>query len=151
MPKTSAFEVDIVELIFDNTTLATIGDATGLVGSTVDGSLYVALLSGDPGAAGDLVNNELTVAEYGQYTRIAVGRAAGWEANGSGGYQNAAAITYVVMSTGTGVTATHFAICKESTIATDDAIYYGTLTAPLAISDGITPEFAAGALDVTEA
>lgn len=150
MSKTNAHETDWLEHEFQNLDVANIGDATGLRGSTAPGSYYVALCDGDPGETGDLATNELTLAQYGQYARVAVVRSAGgWTVSGNQ-VSNAAAVTFAEMTTGTGVTATHFAICRAGTIATDDAVRFAALTSPLAISANITPEFAIGALVVTE-
>lgn len=140
---TNAAELDLLEAILQNTAWASILAA----GAQAD--LYIALCDSDPGEAGDMATTEITLAEYGQYARQAVTRATGWDTDGGNGLDNAAAITFPQMSSGTGVTASHFAICLGSTIATDDAIIYGSLSSGLAISNGITPEFAAGALDVT--
>ena len=154
MSKTNAFEDNILDHIFTNTDITLIGDAAGVLGSATAGSLYIALAEGDPGEAGDLVTNELTLAEYGQYARVAVARStAGWIVSGTAPTQvsNDAAVTFAEMTTGTGVTASYFAICTGSTIATDDALYIGTLTTPLAISNNITPSFAIGVLVIEEA
>lgn len=150
MTMTNSEEIELLKHILQNTDWANIGDATGLRGASTAGSVYIALCDGDPGEAGDLVTNEVTLAEYGQYARIAVTRdAVEWVDNGSNGLHNANAITYTQMTTGTGVTVTYFAVCKGSTIATDDAIFTGALGSSLAISAGITPQFSTGDLDVT--
>lgn len=148
MTMTNAAETDLLNLLFPNTDWTNIGDAGGLQGSSTPGSFYIALCSGDPGETGDLANNEITAAEYGQYARVAVARSgAGWTVSGAN-VSNAAAVTFAEMTSGTGVTATHFAICEADTELTNDAILYGALDSGLAISNGITPEFAIGELDV---
>ena len=48
------------KLLFNNTTWAGIGDATGLVGSTVVGSLYLSLHTGDPTATGNQTSSEVS-------------------------------------------------------------------------------------------
>jgi hypothetical protein len=48
----------------------------------------------------------------------------------------------------TGATLTHFGLGSASSAA-GNLFLYGALTASLAVSSGITPSFAAGALDVT--
>lgn len=150
MTMTNSEEIALLQHIMQNANWANIGDATGLRSSTVAGSVYIALCDADPGETGDLVNNEVTLAQYGQYTRIAVTRDnTEWVDNGANGLENANAVTFAQMTTGTGVTVTHFAVCKASTIATDDAIFTGSLGASLAISAGITPQFSAGDLDVS--
>lgn len=71
----NTFEVDLLELILENTTLANVGDATGLVGSSGAGSLYVSLHTADP-VGGNQTTSEC---DYTSYARVAVSRAgASW-------------------------------------------------------------------------
>ena len=144
--KKDAFETDLLELIFTNTTLAGIGDATGLVGSTSAGSLYVALFV-DGTEPSDSAQG--TEASYTGYARVAVARTSGGWTVASGACSNTAAITFGQCSAGS-QTIGAFAICKAATTGVDDQIYWGDLTSPLAVSSGITPEFAIGDLDITE-
>ena len=58
MSKTNTWENDLLKLVFQNTSASLIGDATGLVGSGVAGSLYVSLHTADPGEAGDQTTSE---------------------------------------------------------------------------------------------
>ncbi len=143
MSKTNTFETELLEHIFQNAALADIGDASGLQPSSAAGSLYIALFTGDPGETASVVDE----ADYTGYARVAVARsAAGWDVSG-GNASNAAAITFGACTAGTN-TITHFAIMTASTGG--DMLYSGALTSSLAVSSGITPEFAIGALDVTE-
>lgn len=71
MSKPNAFENALLLLIFNNTNIANIGDATGLRGSVGAGSLYLALHTADPGEAGDQTTNEVA---YTGYARVAVAR-----------------------------------------------------------------------------
>jgi hypothetical protein len=141
--KKDSFENSLLLLIFNNTTITGIG-SDGLRGSTTAGSLYVALYSGAP--SDSAAGTEIT---YTGYARVAVARSgAGWTV-ATNNASNAAAITFGPCTSGT-PTATHFAVCKAGTRDVDDAIYWGDLTSSLAISPGITPEFAIGDLDVNE-
>jgi len=145
MSKTTAFETDILELIFNNTAIADIGDTTGIQGSSTAGSLYVALFTADPGEAGS-ATNECT---YTGYARVAVARTSGgWTISGDT-VSNTAAVTFGECTAGS-ETASHVGICKEDVETTADLIFYGALDSSLAISTGIIPEFIAGAIDVTE-
>lgn len=65
----------ILSLLFENTDIAGIGDATGLQGSAVDGSLYISLHTSDPGAGGSQTTNETS---YTGYARVAISRTAGF-------------------------------------------------------------------------
>jgi hypothetical protein len=143
--KTNSWENALLALLFNNTDAANIGDATGLRGSSVAGSLYVSLHTSDPGEAGDQTTNE---AAYTSYARVAVARSgAGWTVSGNLA-TNAGAVTFPT-ATGGSATCTHVGIGTASSGA-GVLLYKGPLTASLAVSSGITPAFAAGALDITE-
>lgn len=64
MSKSNTFENDQLLLIFNNTNIADIGDATGIRGSSAAGSLYWALYTADPGEAGTAVTNETAYTGY---------------------------------------------------------------------------------------
>ncbi len=90
-------ENDLLLLIFNNTNMANVGDATGLRGSTTVGSLYIALHTADPGEAGDQQTSEAT---FTGYSRVAVARSgAGWTVTGNA-VTNAAAINIGPASSG---------------------------------------------------
>ena len=145
MSKSNTFENSLVLLLFNNTTIANIGDATGLEGSATAGSLYVALHTADPGEAGSQVTSE---ADYTSYARVAVARSdAGWTI-ASNAVSNAAEIAFTECTGGTN-TVTHFSVGVAASGASV-ALYTGALTASLAVSTGVTPAFAIGELDVTE-
>lgn len=145
MSKSNTFENDLMLLIFNNTNAADIGDATGLRGSSTAGSLYVCLHTGDPGEAGTAATSECA---YGSYARVAVARSgAGWTVTGNA-VTNAALIQFPQCTSGS-ETATHFSITVASS-GTSKILYKGALSASLAISSGIQPQFGAGELDGTE-
>ena len=56
----NAAATDLMKLIFNNTTWANIGDATGIVGSGAAGNLYLSLHTSSPGEAGDQTTNEIS-------------------------------------------------------------------------------------------
>jgi hypothetical protein len=143
MSATNAFESAMLLLYFNNTDHANIGDAAGLQNSATAGSFYVSLHTADPGEAGSQTTNEIA---YTGYARVAVARSgAGWTVSGSN-VSNAAAVTFGACTAGSG-TATHFGIGSDASGA-GNLFMSGALAASLAISAGITPEFAIGALDV---
>lgn len=81
MSKGNTFENELLLLIFNNTNIANIGDATGLRGSTTPGSLYLSLHTADPGEGGDQTTNEVA---YTGYARVAVARSgAGFTVTGN--------------------------------------------------------------------
>jgi hypothetical protein len=145
MSKSNAWETALLNLVFNNTDAANIGDATGLRGSSTAGSFYVSLHTGDPGEAGNQTTNECA---YTSYARVAVARSgSGWTVSGNT-VTNAALIQFP-QCTGGSETATHFGIGTASS-STGVLLYKGALSASLAISSGIQPQFAAGDLDGTE-
>jgi len=145
MSKSNAWETGLLSLLFNNSDFANVGDAAGLQNSATEGSLYVSLHTADPGEAGDQTTSE---SAYTSYARVAVARAAGgWTVSGNA-VSNTAAVTFPAC-TGGSSTVTYFGIGTDATGA-GVLLYSGALTASLAISSGITPEFAIGDIDVTE-
>lgn len=166
--KTSSFENEVLKLIFNNTDIAKIGDTAGLQNSVTEGSLYVVLFTSDPCASDvaptlDGSNNrfatEVTAAQYADYARVAVARnSGGWTVATSGianTVKNTATISFPQMTSGAGCTVTHAGIAKVA-IPTGgagvvaDLIIYGILNANLAVSVGVTPQFAANAITFEE-
>jgi len=144
MSATNAAETALLNLIFANSNWANVGDATGLRGSTSAGSLHISLHTGDPGEAGSQTTSEAT---YTSYQRVAVARSgAGWTVSGNSA-TNAATITFPAC-TGGSSTVTHFGVGTDSSGA-GNLLFKGALTSSLAVSNGITPSFAASGLTVT--
>ena len=141
------FETALLQLIFNNTNLANIGDGTGLRGSSTAGSFWVALYTAAPSDSAQ--GTEVTAGGYTGYARVAVARSAGgWTISGNN-CSNAALVTFPIC-TGNSCTATHFTINTSSTLNANDAIFWADCSSPLNISNGVTPEFAIGDLDVNE-
>ena len=144
MSMTNAAEANLLNLLFLNLDWANIGDASGLQNSATAGSFYVSLHSSDPGEAGNQSSNEIS---YTGYARVAVARSgSGWTLSTST-ISNTALVQFGQCTGGT-ATATHFGIGTDST-STGNLIFKGALTASLSMSNGIQPQFAAGALTVT--
>jgi hypothetical protein len=142
MSASNSFETAILQLVFDNTNYANVGDATGLRGSTTAGNLYVSLHTADPGEAGTATTSETA---YTNYARVAVARSsAGWTISGNA-VSNAALISFPSCGA-TGATITHFGIVSTASGAGE---LYFSGTAPLVVSTGVAPQFAIGALTVT--
>lgn len=145
MSKGNTFENDLLQLIFNNVDIADIGDASGLQNSATAGSLYVALHTADPGEGGNATTSE---SAYGSYARQAVARTAGgWTVSGNQA-SNAALIQFPECSSGS-ETITHVSITTASS-GTSKILYSGSLSASRSVSTGIQPQFAIGALTVTE-
>jgi hypothetical protein len=145
MSKGNTFENDLLLLIFNNTDIADIGDASGLQNSATAGSLYVALHTADPGEAGNATTSEAT---YTSYARVAVARSgAGWTVS-SNTATNAALVQFPECTGGSN-TITHVSITTASS-GTSKILYSGALSSSRSVSSGIQPQFAASALTVTE-
>jgi hypothetical protein len=144
MSATNVLENGLLSLIFENANYANVGDATGLRGSSTAGSFYISLHTANPNETGTQTTTE---AAYGSYARQAVARStAGWTVS-SGAVVNDAAITYPAASSGS-ETETHFGVGSDVS-GTGNLFIWGALSAGLAVSTGITPQFAAGALSIT--
>lgn len=144
MPKSTSASTSILALIFNATTWADIAENDTSSPAT---NLYLSLHTATPGVGGSQLTNETA---YTNYVRIAVARTTGgWDAPSGGATANAALAQFAQCGA-SGATLTHVAIGTASSGA-GLVLYAGALTSSLAVSDGIQPQFAAGALDVTEA
>ncbi len=151
MSATNEAAFQLLQLIFENLAWAGVGDGAGLPPSVGAGDLFVSLHSADPTETGTQDNNEITTGEYGQYARQAVARtAAGWTAAVAdpATVSNDAAVTFPEMTSGTGQTATHFGIGVAVSGATA-LLFFGALDSSLVLGNGVTPEFAIAALEIT--
>lgn len=149
MSAMNTFEDELLSLIFENQSgPPNVGDATGLLGSSTAGSFYISLHTANPGsneATGVQTTSEAAYTGYGN--RVAVARStAGWSV-ASGVADNDAAITFPASTSGP-ESETHFGVGSAVTGA-GVLHLWGALTATLVVNNGITPSFAAGALDNT--
>ena len=146
MSKSNTFENELLLLVYNNTDIADIGDAAGLQNSAAPGNLYVALHTADPGEAGNASTSECAYA--GPYARQAVARSAlGWTV-AANQVSNAALIQFPQCSGGS-ETAKYVSVTVASSGASK-ILWSGQLSSDLAISSGIQPQFAIGALVITE-
>lgn len=142
MSATNVFENGLLSLIFENANYANVGDATGLRGSSTAGVFWISLHTADPGETGTQSTSE---SAYTNYARQSVARStAGWSV-ASGVADNDAAISYPQCGA-TGSTVTHVGVGSDQT-STGNLFLKGT--ASLVVSTGVTPQFAAGALDIS--
>jgi len=149
MSKGNAFENQLLLLLFNNTAIANIGDAGGIRDSVTPGSFWVRLYTDAVVVDDATIGTETSYTGYVAFG-VAVARSAGgWTVAGNNA-SNTAAITFGACTVGT-PNLRYFAIFRDGATATDAfRVYWGQLTADLAVSPGITPEFAIGALDVNE-
>ena len=145
MSASDAFETSLLGLIITNANAANVGDATGLRGSTTAGVFWVSLTV-SPGhtEAGSQTTNETA---FTNYARQSIARdIASWTVTGDTA-DNDSALGFPTCGA-TGATLFGFGLGSASTGA-GNLFIIGDLTATLAVSNGITPSFAAGALDIT--
>jgi hypothetical protein len=141
MSKGNTTENDVLALLFTKTLASHLGTLSG----TGNANVFISLHTADPGEAGDQTTSEAT---YGNYGRISVARTAGgWTVSGNQA-QNTALIQFATCNGGTN-TITHVVI-GTLTSGAGQILYSGALNSPLAVSNGIQPQFAALALTVTE-
>jgi hypothetical protein len=142
MSKSNSLENSLLALIFNATLFANV--AINATSSPIT-NIYVSLHTADPGEGGDQSTNEAT---YGAYARVAVARTSGgWTVTGNA-VTNTAAIVFPECTSGSN-TLTHFGV--GSAVSGAGVLFYsGALTASLAVSTGIQPQFAIGDLDITE-
>lgn len=146
MSKSNTFETDLLNHIFNNAAITLVGDASGVLGSSTAGNLYISLHTDDPGEGGSQNTNETV---YSDYLRVAVPRsAAGWTILNNK-VSNAALIQFVTCGA-IPATITHFGVGCSSGTGAGKLLYSGQLSSSLAVSTGIQPQFAIGELDVTE-
>lgn len=145
MSKTNTWENDLLLLVFQNTNVALIGDATGLRGSSTNpGSLWVSLHTADPGEAGAQNTSE---AGYTGYLRKSLTRTSGNFTVSGNAVSLAAALDFDPCTGGT-ATVTHFGIGTDSAGA-GKLLYKGALSPNISVSNGVTPRINAGTI-VTE-
>lgn len=135
MSKSNSLENSWLLLLFNNTNVANVGDATGLRGSSTAGSLYVSLHTADPGEAGDQTTSEAT---YTSYARVAVARTSGgWTVTGNS-VSPAATIAFPAATGGTN-TITHFGV-GTSTSGAGVLLYKGAVSPNISVSTSVTPQ-----------
>jgi len=144
MSATNAFETSLLGLIITNADAANVGDAAGLQNSAAAGVFWISCAVGDPGETGDQTTNETV---YTNYARQDEARdTTQWTVTNNTA-DNDNAISFPTCGV-TGATLTHFGLGSAQTTA-GNLFLYGALTASLIVSAGVTPSFAAGALDIT--
>lgn len=142
MPKSTATCNSIVNLMYRATAWANVADNASSSPAT---NVYVSMHTASPGVGDDETTNETA---YTNYARQAVARSTGWSAASGGATANAATISFPQCGA-SGATLTHVAT-GTATSGTGHVWHQGALNSSLVVSSGITPQFAAGALTITE-
>lgn len=135
MSKSNVFEQDLLNHIFNNSNISAIGDAVGLRGSTVAGSLYVGLHTGDPGEA---ASQDISETAYTGYARVAVARSAGGFTITGNSVSPTANIDFGECTASPGAAITHFSIGTDST-GSGYVLYKGTVTPNITMAVGVIP------------
>ena len=143
MPKSTPTCNSIINLLYRATAWANVADNAAAAPFT---NVYVSLHTGNLTAATNTQTDNETA--YTNYARQAVARSTGWDAASGGGTANAATISFPQCGV-TGATLTHVAT-GTAVSGSGTVWHFGALNASLVVSSGITPQFAAGALTVTE-
>jgi hypothetical protein len=145
MSASNGFETGLLTLLFLNTVFAAVaGASTGgdLPPTTTLGNFTIALHVGTPGEAGTQLTNE---AAYTSYARVTVARGAAQWTEATGTVDNDNSIDFPA-ATGGSSTVDFFSVGSG---VSDVMHLFGAVSPSLAVTNGITPSFAAGALDVT--
>lgn len=133
MSKSNTTENDFMKYVF-NATAFSWNAAT---------QLDVHLHTADPGEAGTSATSEAT---YGGYAVVTVDRNSGGFTVSGNTATNTALVQFPACTSGTN-TITH---CSITPNGSTQILYSGALTSSLSVSTGIQPQFAAGALSVSE-
>ena len=104
-------------------------------------NLYLALFTADPTEAGVFTDE----ATFTGYARVTMPKATSWTDGGST-FTNALLVQFPQCTGGTN-TITHFAICTLAIAG--QILQSGALNSPLAISNGIQPQFSIGSISIT--
>lgn len=135
MSKSNDLENSLLLLLFNNTNIANIGDATGLRGSAVAGNLYFAYHTADPGEAGSAITNETA---YTGYARVAAARSgAGFTVTGSS-VSPASTIDFPECTANPGAPLTHASIVNTASGA-GIILYSGAITPSITMEVGVVP------------
>jgi hypothetical protein len=111
--------------------------------SSPNTNIYSTLHTADPTSG----NQTTSEASYTGATRVAVARTSGGWSSTAGVVTNVAAVVHGACSAGSN-TISHVSLGKLAS-STGEVIVAGAVTAPLAVSAGITPQFAISGISTT--
>lgn len=143
MPKSTSTCNSIVNLMYRATAWANVADNAGTSPFT---NTYVSLHTANLTAGTNQQTENETA--YTNYARQAAARSTGWDAASGGATQNSGTISFPQCGA-SGATLTHVAT-GTAVSGAGTVWHYGALNSSLAVASGITPQFAAGALNITE-
>lgn len=146
MSKSNAAETAILSLIFTNTDWANIGDAGGIRGSVVAGSLWWSLHTADPGETGTAVTSETA---YTGYARVAAARSGAGFTVTADSVSPPANVDFGECTASPGGPITHFGIVSTASGA-GILLYSGTMTPNVTMAAGVIPRIKSSST-ITEA
>ena len=146
MSKGNTYETELLQLIFNNTAMALVGDASGIQPSATAGSLYFSLHTADPGEAGTQTTSETA---YTGYVRKGLARTSGNFNVAAGALNLVANLDFDACTASPGAALTHFAI-GTAVSGTGKILYSGTLTPNITMAVGVIPRITTAANLVTE-
>lgn len=135
MSKSDTFENDLMKLIFQNTAIANIGDAGGLLPSAAAGTLWYSLHTADPGEAGTAVTSETA---YTGYARVSAARSSAGFTITANSVSPFANVDFGECTAAAGGALTHFGIVNTASGA-GKLLYSGTLTPNITMAVGVIP------------
>ncbi len=146
MPLTDQAKDDLGDHMFLNAAAPNYGDNAGLLASASPGSTEIGLSDGAFSASDtSMTSNEIAYTGYLRPTQARSG--AGWTSV-DGAIANAALEQFGNMTAGGPDTAGDFSF-TFNIVTADFLQWFGVLDSDLVINDGINPQFAIGALDLT--
>lgn len=149
MPATNQFEDDLLDLIFNNVDSQDIGDSAGLQNSASPGSTELTLHTSALAETDTLQTaSEVVYTTYARPTQVRT--TAGWTISGTAPTMaaNAALIQFGLMTAGGPDTVVDFGMTLNDG-STNYLQIYGALDSSLIINNGVNPQFAAGAIEIT--
>jgi len=145
---TNLAELDILDLLLTNVAFPDIGDAAGLPPSVGAGTWAISLNTGNAISDTSTVQTQNEAAYTGYVRQTVVRTVAGWTVGGDGLGDNDAIIGFPISTSGP---ETETDTSMGGRDASNVMHIYASLAADLIVNNGVTPEFAAGAYDITAA
>lgn len=144
---TNLAEDNFLDLFVTNITWPKVGDAAGILKSVADGSLFAALHVLDAISDTSTIQTDNEVA-YTGYGRVAIARnVSDWTVL-TGTVDNDNLLQFGEMTAGGPDTITDVTL-GELTSGAGEMWVWGQVTTDLVVNNGVNPQFAAGALDVS--
>jgi hypothetical protein len=137
MSKSDVFENDLLLLLFNNTSIANIGDAGGIRNSVAAGNLWFSLHTADPGEAGTAITSETAYTGYARVSRARASGAGGFTVTGNSvsPFEN---VDFGECTASAGGPITHFGIVNTSSGA-GKLLYSGTLSPSITMAVSVIP------------